>query len=532
MLLQIFDNFVSMSQELSLDYDFIVMGSGFGGSVSALRLSQKGYRVLVIEQGRRFGPDDFPKTNWNVRKWFWMPGLGFRGFFRIRMFRHMTVLAGAGVGGGSLVYANTLPVPTGGFFSNGHWARLLDWERELKPYYQKAAEMLGAVPNPHPGPADRFLGKLAEEMGLESRFEATRAAVFFGEPEKVVPDPYFGGKGSDREGCRFCGGCMVGCRYNAKNTLDKNYLSLAADAGMELWEQIRVTRLHPLGETGEQGYEVSVRTRGGKRRVLTARAFVFSGGVLGTVPLLLKLKRRGLPRLSDRVGMDVRTNSEALIGVISRNPETDFSEGIAIGSILHTDEFSHLEPVRYPNGSGFWRLLMAPMISGASFPVRLGKLLWDFARHPRSNFKAFTVRNWAKSTTILLFMQTHPSTLSLVRGVFGLSSRHTSGQKPSAFIPEAQELAWRYARLVNGKPLVLPTESLFGIPTTAHILGGACMGSSEADGVIDRDHKVFGYKNLYVIDGSAISANPGVNPSLTIAALAERAMDQIPPKII
>lgn len=507
-----------------MEYDFVIMGSGFGGSVSALRLASAGYSVLVIEQGRRFSADDFPKRNWNLRKWLWMPGMHFNGFFRIRMFRHITVLAGAGVGGGSLVYANTLPVPDDLFFRSGSWKDLAEWKKELEPFYKTASEMLGTHINPRFGPGDEALGKLSAEIGKTESFHPTNVAVFFGEEGKSVTDPFFDGEGPEREGCRFCGGCMVGCRYNAKNTLDKNYLYLAEKRGATVWDRTRVTDLIPLGNQGSDGYRVRVKRQGTYSRTeVKARHFIFSGGVLGTVPMLLKLKKRHLPGLSSRIGSGVRTNNEALIGVVSGDKSKKFSEGIAIGSIVHTDEYSHLEPVRYPSGSGFWRLLMAPMVSGRNLPLRIGRILKDLIVHPIDNLKVYFTGNWADRTQILLFMQTRDSTLSLSRGLFGLKTRVEKGSAPSAFIPEAQELARKFAAIIDGKPLVLPTESLFGIPTTAHILGGACMGNGPEEGVIDKDHKVFGYENLFVIDGSSISANPGVNPSLTITALAERA---------
>lgn len=521
------------------DYDYLVVGSGFGGSVTALRLSQKGYKVLVVEQGRWFTSDQFPKTNWNLRKWLWVPFLRFYGFSRLTFFRHITVMAGAGVGGGSLVYANTLPVPRKEFYHTGSWNGLADWEKELAPYYETAAKMLGATQNPFLGPGDLALEQLSKNIGKHDYFEPTRVGVFFGEKEKIVPDPYFEGSGPDREGCRFCGGCMVGCRYNAKNSLDKNYLYLAQKEGAEILAKNRVVDVVPVGDNpetnkGDLGYIVRIRPLGkfgfGKKNIFV-KGVVFSGGVLGTIPLLLKLKKKSLPNLSDQVGHGVRTNNEALIGVVSRQKDVDFTEGIAIGSIVHTDTHSHLEPVRYSSGSGFFRLLMAPMLSGKSFGQRLMLLIWDFIRHPIDNARAYFVGNWAKRVQIMLFMQTIDSRLRLKRGWFGLQTGMDFGPKPSAFIPEAQELARGYAKIVNGKPLVLPTESLFGIPTTAHILGGACVGRDASEGVINTRNEVFNYNNLLVVDGSSISANPGVNPSLSITALAERAMDLISKKM-
>ncbi len=523
---------VTMKQEY--DFDFIVIGSGFGGSVSALRLTEKGYSVLVLEKGKRLQADDFPKTNWNLKRWFWLPSLKFFGLFRLSFFRHITVLSGVGVGGGSLVYANTLPIPTDDFFSAPTWAHLADWKKELMPFYKVARKMLGTARNPRLETGDLALKRLAKELGKEAHFEATEVAVFFGEAEKTVPDPYFDGQGPQRAGCRFCGGCMVGCRYNAKNTLDKNYLYFAEHKGARIQAESEVYDVRTLGAAdGSQGYRVYWRqsTRYFKRRgSFTCKGVIFAGGVLGTVPLLLKLKKHSLPRLSSRIGYGVRTNSESLIGITTTDRSVTFSNGIAIGSILHTDAHSSVEPVRYPAGSGFWRILMSPMVSGKYVWQRLGKIMTEIIRHPVRFLKTYFVDDWARRTQILLFMQTLESTLRFSFGLFGMKSTVDQGKAPTAFIPEAQEIARRYAQIAGGNPTVLLTETLLGIPTTAHILGGAVMGRNAKEGVIDADNRVFGYRHMYICDGSMISANPGVNPSLTITALSERAMSKIPPK--
>ncbi|HSQ77924.1 MAG TPA: GMC oxidoreductase [Nitrospirota bacterium] len=516
------------------DYDFIIIGSGFGGSVSALRLAERGYKVLVIEKGKRLTEKDFPRTNWNLKKWFWLPVFRFFGFFKITWFRHVTILSGVGVGGGSLVYANTLPVPKPEFFKALSWAHLADWEQELKEFYPLATRMLGAVPCPRQETGDRALKTLAEQIGKAEGFEPTKVAVFFGEPEKTVPDPYFNGKGPERAGCVFCGGCMVGCRYNAKNTLDKNYLYLAEKLGTKIQAESEVFDVLPIGKRdGSEGYRVKWRPSLSFFKVkgeYTCQAIVFSGGVLGTVPLLLKLKESSLPDLSDRIGHYARTNSESLMGITAFAKETVFSDGVAISSILHTDEHSHLEPVRYPSGSGFWRLLGLPLAQGSTVLIRLAKTAFDMVRHPIKNLRVFLVRDWAKRTQILLFMRTLDSTFRFSRGIFGMKTSTDTGEKPTAFMPEARALAERYAAIVNGKPMALLTETLFVIPTTAHILGGCVMGKDRNEGVIDRDNRVFGYENMYVCDGTMISANPGVNPSLTITALTERAMSKISEK--
>ena len=521
------------AEERTYDYDYLVIGSGFGGSVSALRLSEKGYRVMVLEKGKRLTSKDFPKRNWNLQKWLWVPMLRFFGFFRITLFRHLTVLSGVGVGGGSLVYANALQVPPKEFFRSGSWAGLADWERELKGHYETALKTLGATPNRRLEAGDRALEKIAGDAGKADRFGPTTVAVFFGEPDVTVPDPYFGGKGPARAGCNFCGGCMVGCRYNAKNTLDKNYLYLAEQLGARIQPESEAIEVAPLGkDDGSEGYTVRWRSSTNLLRhtgSYTCRGVVFAGGVLGTVKLLLALKRSSLPRLSDRVGRDVRTNSESLMGVMTFDRNTKFSDGIAIGSIMQTDEHSFLEPVRYPSGSGFWRLFMAPAVHGRSVLTRIAKMAVDLVTHPVANLRVYLVENWAEKTQILLFMRTINSTLRLSNGWFGLRSAKDLGEAPTAFIPEAKALAEQYAKAVNGKPMVLLSETLLGIPTTAHILGGSVMGRDRDAGVIDGENRLFGYENLFVCDGSMISANPGVNPSLTIAAVTERAMSRIRP---
>ncbi|MDZ7344799.1 MAG: GMC family oxidoreductase [candidate division KSB1 bacterium] len=515
-------------------YDYIIIGSGFGGSVSALRLSEKGYRVLVLEKGKWLAAKDFPATNWNLKKWLWLPALRFFGLFKITFFRHVTILSGAGVGGGSLVYANTLPTPKTNFFQAETWAHLADWENELKPFYQIALRMMGAAPNPRLEIGDRALQQLALEIGKAEQFHPTTVAVYFGESGLTVADPYFNGKGPTRTGCIFCGGCMLGCRHNAKNTLDKNYLYLAQQNGAKIQAESEVYEVAPLDrQNGATGYKVKWRSSTSMLKTkgeYTCRGVVFAGGVLGTVKLLLKLKETSLPNLSDKVGSGIRTNSESLIGVTTFDRNKKFCDGIAIGSILHTDEHSHVEPVRYSSGSGFWRILMSPLIGGSSMLMRMAKIFWDLLRHPLENLKIFFIDDWSKRTQILLFMQTIDTTLRFSKGRFGMKSMLEEGPAPTAFILEAKALAERYAKIVEGKPTVLLTETLFGIPTTAHILGGAVMGKDKTEGVIDKDNRVFGYENMYVCDGAMISANPGVNPALTIMALTERAMSKIPPR--
>lgn len=521
-------------------WDWIVIGSGFGGSVSSLRLVEKGYDVLTLEKGRRFTRDDFPKTNWDVKRWLWKPEAGLRGIFQMTFMRHVTVLHGVGVGGGSLVYANTLPHPSDAFFRAPSWSHLAeDWRAELKPHYATARRMLGSTRYPGRTQAEDVLEEIAADIGRSKHFENTDVAVFFGEPGVEVEDPYFGGEGPRRTGCIECGACMTGCRYGAKNTLDLNYLWLAERAGLKIEAETEVTKVSP--RTGG-GYTITATTAGHPGdRTFTADHVVFAGGVMGTIPLLLKLREdeTALPELSPQVGRSVRTNNEALIGILQPDGE-DVAHGVAITSILHTDEHSHIEPVRYGKGSSFFRLLTLPHAPGGSVVRRLLGSAGQLVKQPLRWAKAFAMGDWSDKTQILLYMRTLESTLSfeLGRSVYtgmrrGLvSTVDPGGTAPSAFMQEATDLAERWAEKVNGVAMTLLTETLAGTPTTAHILGGACMGATEDDGVIDANHRVHGYPGLFVIDGSAISANPGVNPSLTITALAERAMSLVEPKSV
>lgn len=526
-------------------FDWVIIGSGFGGSVSALRLSERGYRVLVIEKGKRFAPSDFPKTNWDLKRWMWMPKLGMQGIFQMSFLQHVTVLHGVGVGGGSLVYANTLPVPKDGFFEAPSWSHLAAWKKELAPHYATAKRMLGAAENPRLSRGDHVLKEIARDIGREEHFHPAEVAVHFGEPGKRVKDPYFGGDGPDRVGCTFCGACMTGCRVGAKNTLDQNYLYLAEKRGARVVPETEVTGVRPRPQGG---YRVEIRksTSGGKidpsrpgPDYVTADNVVFAGGVMGTVPLLLALRDNALalPRLSPRVGDFVRTNSEALSGVIADDAREDFSKGIAITSILHTDDHSHIEPVRYAEGSGFFRTLILPQSHGTSAVARLLEASSRVVRAPLRWAKALTVKDFSRQTQILLYMRSLEGTLSLrldrswrTGGKPGLVSRvDDEAARPRANLPEARELTERFAEKVSGVAATMLTETILDVPTTAHILGGACMGEDAEHGVIDARHRVHGYPGLYVIDGAAMSANPGVNPSLSITALAERAMSFVPP---
>lgn len=515
---------------MSERYDWAIVGSGFGGSVSALRLAEKGYRVLVLEQGRRFAPEDFARTNWDLRRWFWEPRLGLRGIFRMTFLRHVTVLHGVGVGGGSLTYANTLPTPPAEFFADVSWAHLADWTRELAPHYASARRMLGATPVPRVTPADEVLRDLARERGREVHARPTEVAVHFGAPDERVSDPYFGGAGPEVVGCTHCGACMTGCRVGAKNTLDRTYLHLAERLGVDVEAETEVLAVRPLAAGG---YELD--TRGGAgRRTFRADRVVFAGGVLGTVPLLLRMRAdpAGLPRLSERVGQRVLTNGEALLGVIAPDADHDLTEGVAITSILDLGDGAHLEPVRYGRGSGFFRLLALPHAPGTHALARLAGAAREVLRRPWAWVRAWTVRDFARRTQILLYMRTHDGTMRLRLDRRGRlrTELDDPANPPRAFYPDATALARDWAERIGGVVAGLATETLRGVPTTAHVLGGCPMGTSAADGAIDADHRLFGHEGLYVVDGAAVTANPGVNPALTIAALAERAMARIPAK--
>lgn len=520
------------------DYDYIIIGSGFGGSVSALRLTEKGYRVLVIEKGKRWEPEAFPETNWKLRKWLWLPVLRFRGIFKMTIMRHVGILSGVGVGGGSLMYANTLPRPREAFYKSGSWSGLADWKTEMEPHYAEAERMLGATVNPGLYDSDEVLRAVAGKFGKSKQFEATRVAVFFGEPEQEVADPYFNGEGPRRSGCNHCGSCMTGCRYNAKNTLDKNYLYLAEKGGAEVLPEQKVIRIRSIlsqvdGKAGESGYRILMKDSFGLikgRKELTAKGVILSGGVLGTVRLLLNMKQVYLSGLSDQLGAQIRTNNESLALVHSQKKDKDFSKGVAIGSIFPPDADTHLEPVRYGSGSGFWKLLGVPMTYGKTALGRILKLIWHFVSRPLSWLRIYYSKDFAKESVILLFMQHLDSTLKLKRGLLHLRSVLSTGPAPSAFMPLAKQLADSTAEEINGTPFVMVSEAILGTPLTAHILGGCVIGEDAGKGVIDTDQQVFGYLNLFVCDGSAISANPGVNPALTITAMTERAMSKIPVK--
>ncbi len=527
-------------------YDAVVVGSGFGGSVAALRLTEKGYRVLVLERGRRFRDEDFPRSNWDVRRYLWAPRLGCYGILQMSFLGGIFILHGSGVGGGSLGYANVLMEPDERLFDAPGWSQLADWRRLLEPYYATAKRMLGVAPNPQFTPADEVMRQIAEERGRSPTFRPTEVGVFFGQPGEEVADPYFEGRGPARRGCIFCGACMVGCRHNAKNTLVKNYLYLAEAAGAEIRADAEVVLVRPVsaGEGDGVRYEVLYR-RGatvlpGRLQAVRARRVVLAAGVLGTLELLFRCRDvyRTLPHISPRLGKDVRTNSEALLGVTARGRAVDYSKGLAITSVFQADEVTHIEPVRYPAGSSFMRLLAAPLVAPVDgFLGRLGRALMEAGRHPLDLLRSKVLPGWAERSTIVLAMQSADSRLRLRLGRHwsrlwrrGLVVDTAAGEGVPAHLPVAHEVARRFAELVDGVPQASFLESVFGVPVTAHILGGCPMGRAPEEGVVDLKGEVFGHPGLFVVDGSIVPANPGVNPSLTITALAEYLMDQVPEK--
>ena len=531
-------------------YDFVVIGSGFGGSVAAMRLAEKGYDVLVLERGKRYEAEDFPTTNWNIFKFLWLPALRCFGILGINLFRDIMILNGSGVGGGSLVYASTHIKPGKPFFEAAEWRELADWEAELEAHFDMANQMLGVTMNPRLWVADRLLHEIATELGREETFKPTPVAIFFGKEGESVPDPYFNGQGPERAGCVFCGGCMVGCRHNAKNTLDKNYLYFAQKYGAVVAAEREVVDIYPLPPDQPDGarYEVVHRSSTAwlmkPRQVTRARHVVLAAGVLGTNKLLLHCRdvTRSLPKLSAQLGRMVRSNSEALMGVTARHGDEaqDFSKGVAITSHFWVDEVTSVEPVRYPRRSSFMRNLAVPLVSSEGGRWRvLGRFLWQAVRQPYDLLKTRLLPDWARDSTILLVMQTVENRMHLRLGRSlltlyrrGLVSERDKTLPIPAVLQAGRAVANRFAEKINGIPQSTINEALLDIPSTAHILGGCGIGGDAESGVIDLNHEVFNYPGLYVADGSVIPANLGVNPSLTITAMAERAMSKIPRKVM
>ncbi|MBW2410298.1 MAG: GMC family oxidoreductase [Deltaproteobacteria bacterium] len=526
-----------MSTDNSYDYDYIVIGSGFGGSVSALRLSEKGYKVGVLEKGKRWNTEDFPKTNWNVRKNLWMPALGCYGYQMLTQLKHALIFHGGGVGGGSLVYANQLLIPPDKVFERPEWGPG-NWKDKLMPMYEKAKKMLGANESPQIGEADKCLKEVGIELTGKDTFHKNDVGIFFGTADKTVPDPYFDGKGPERTGCTFCGSCMVGCPVGAKNTLDKNYLHLAQGLGADIIPETMVTGIQPANG----GYEVFTKKSTGifhPKKTYKAKGVVVSASVLGTVKLLNQCKQNGmLPNISDQLGNYVRTNSEAILGVKSRKKDIDWNDQIAITSGIYADDTTHIEMVRYNKGSDVLLNLLTLMTGGGGKIPRGFRFLGNIIRHPLRFLSLLWPLGTAKKTTVVLVMQTDENYLGLdyKRRWWRLGGKSQNSKVPKglrrapSYIPIANEVTKRLAEKMDGIPLSLFPEAAFNALTTAHILGGCCMAESPEKGVVHFNGEVFGYPNLFVADGSVVPANLGVNPSLTITALSEYIMDQMPDK--
>jgi cholesterol oxidase len=524
------------------DYDWLVIGSGFGGSVAALRLAEKGYRVGLLERGRRFADDDFAETTWQMGRYYWMPKLGLKGILGLTMFRDVFIASGCGVGGGSLGYANTLYRARSAFYQDPQWKDLAGWEAELAPHYDTAERMLGVTEYDEDSPAGELLRAYATEHGFGDTYKRTRVGVFLGEPGVRVKDPYFDGAGPERTGCVRCGSCMVGCRHGAKNTLVKNYLYFAERLGVDILPERTVVDVRPLGAAdGADGYAVTHTRSGawvrGNRQRLTADGVVVAAGPLGTNRLLFRCKLAGsLPRLSDRLGELVRTNSESILAVTAPPGVHDFSRGIAITASIYPDPDTHIEPVTYGGGADSQSLLFWLLTEAGTRRTQPMHLLANLIRHPRLALSAMRIRDWSGRTVILLVMQTLDGAMRLRvrRRLPGGNVVLTTEQDPNNPNPDKIAAAYRAAEWIRqhlgGTPQAVFTEALLSIPTTAHILGGAVIGADRSSGVIDASHRAFGYQNLLVCDGAAVPANVGVNPSLTITAMAERALTQVPRK--
>jgi cholesterol oxidase len=524
---------------MAYDYDWLVIGSGFGGSVSALRLREKGYSVGVLECGRRFSDDDFPRSTWDLRRYFWAPRLGMRGIFRLSTFKDVAIVSGSGVGGGSLGYANTLYRARRRFYEDPQWAGLNDWETALAPHYDEAERMLGVVAYDEDDPADDLLREFAREIGVEDTYAKTRVGVLLdGEPGETVPDPFFGGAGPDRTACMRCGRCMIGCPHGAKNTLVKNYLWLAERAGAQVHPERLATIVRPLGAAdGSEGYEITTEHPGAwfrrRRKTFTARGVVFAAGPLGTNKLLAACRLHGsLPNLSDRVGELVRTNSEAILAVTLPPGAPDIQRRVAITGSIYPDPDTHIETVVYGDAADSMSALYTVLVGDGTRVTRPLKLLGAAARHPLTFVRLLDPRGWSRRTIIVLVMQTLDNAIALkakpTRRGARLQTEQDADRPIPTFIPVANQFAEWLAKRTGGVAQTAFMEAVANIATTAHVLGGAAIGADPSTGVVDARQRVFGYENLLVCDGAAVPANVGVNPSLTITAMAEHAMTYVP----
>jgi cholesterol oxidase len=519
----------------SADFDVVIIGSGFGGSVAALRLTEKSYKVAVLEAGRRFSDKDFPKTSWRLNRFLYLPRLGLRGIQRIHVLPNVLVLAGAGVGGGSLVYANTLYKPPASYFDDKQWKHITDWDSELTPWYDQASRMLGVAQNPYFSPSDKAMKEVADQMGVGHTFKLAPLGVYFGDGNGVKSkDPFFGGVGPDRDGCLQCGACMTGCRHNAKNTLPKNYLGLAEKAGAKVFPEHTAVKTEQLSDGS---WKITARKSSawfGGKRSFTASHVVVAAGTYNTQKLLHKMKLDGtLPKISDQLGKLSRTNSEALTGSIMPKGGTDFSKGSAITSSFFPDDHTHVEPVRYGKGSNFMGMLQTVMTDGVNIKDRRRQWVRQVVTKPSLVLKIMDVRKWSERTVVALIMQNVDSAISVngKRGIFGyrLTSKNDSLIPNATYIPAANEVARRIAEN-NGGIAGGHIGDLVNAPFTAHFVGGCVIGDSISNGVIDPYHRVYNYPTMHVVDGASVTANLGVNPSLTITAQAERAFSMWPNK--
>jgi len=523
-----------------MDYDFIIIGSGFGGSVSAHRLTEKGYHVAIVEQGKRITPEDIEAADADTKKFMWMPRLKMDGFFYQRFFRHTSIVGSVGVGGGSIVFAAVLLRPKEAFYQHPDWSNLgVDWEAELSPHYDTAEKMLGRVKNPIFDKQDEYLKKTAEEMGRGDTFGPTYNGIYFGTPGVTVPDPFFGGEGPERSGCQLCGDCLSGCGKNSKNSLDRNYLYFAEKNGADILTERKVSRIVPL-EAG--GYSLDmVHPLSGKAigEPLKADKVIVSGGVLGSLELLYECRDIAgtLPDISSRLGTGVRTNSEAFAIVLSKDKDEDLTKGNAITSDFYPDDATHITQNRFPEAYSMMKKQAVPMIDDPVPWRRALKTMGAMLIHPYDTLAAWFASNWRERLTVFTVMQhlDNEITFTYGKGLLSpfrstLKSERVKGKEAPSYIPIGNEAGRVYARVSNGTPLNSVMESVGNLTTTSHILGGCNIGGDVSQGVVDTNLEVFGYPGLYVIDGSAIPANVGVNPSLTITALAERAMSRIPAK--
>jgi cholesterol oxidase len=517
-----------MKQEEKI-YDYLIIGSGFGGSVAALRLAEKGYSVLVVEKGKRWETKDFPRSNWIIWKYLWIPFLRCFGFQRLTFTRHANILSGTGVGGGSLVYANTLRIPQAQFFNNDQWARFNSWEEKLKPFYEKASFMLGRTINRSLNEEDALLKDIAEEMGRGETFAPVHVGVFFGDTKQEA-DPYFGGEGPLRQGCIECGGCMVGCRENAKNTLDKNYLWFAEKKGAEIRPGMKALKTN-FSDDIYSTVLVSFTSFIKSNYLIKSRGIIMAGGALGTMEFLLKQKYKyhSLPNLSDQLGEGIRTNSETLNAISLTGRK--INNGVAISSSFAPDSDTSIEVVKYPDGSGAMKLFFGLATGPGNGLTRTLGMFRNMLRHPFNTLRVLFNFNWANNTVILLVMQSRDNAMKMIwkRNLFGgrMKLENQGAKKVPAYIEVGQEVMHRYAKNVNGVALNILPEIVYNGTTTAHILGGCPMGEDASQGIIGSNYEVHGYPRMYVVDGSAIQGNLGVNPSLTITACAEYAMSLV-----